>query len=248
MSSTNWLIRRDNIKRPLRLYCFSYAGGSAANYLGWQQAMDPHIEICAVQLPGRGTRMREKPISSLPLVVERIAESIASSNHDNFAFFGHSLGALIAFEVARYGQRHGLELPVHLFASGCAAPQARESPCGLHMLPDSEFIEELRKYNGTPHEILDNQELMSFLLPMLRADFRMADEYVYQHALRLSVPISVLAGLGDNLSSQDAITAWQKETTAAFDVQWFDGDHFFVNSSQTLIHGFLRTKLAELVI
>ncbi|UQV46656.1 thioesterase [Janthinobacterium lividum] len=248
MNLKNWLIRRDNIKRPMRLYCFSYAGGSAANYLGWQQAMEPDIEICAVQLPGRGTRMGEKPIGSLSLVVERIAESVALSNHENFAFFGHSLGALIAFEVAQYNQRNRLEMPLHLFASGCAAPQARRPPRGLHMLPDRDFIEELRKYNGTPNEILENQELMSFLLPMLRADFGLADEYVHRHAQRLSVPISVLAGLDDDLSSPGVVSDWQKETSAAFDVQWFDGGHFFVNDSQALIHRFLKTKLEELVM
>lgn len=157
------------------------------------------------------------------------------------------MGALIAFEVAQYNQRHSLEMPVHLFASGCAAPQARRPPRVLHVLSDHDFIEELKKFNGTPQEILEYQELMSLLLPMLRFDFELADKYVHRHAHRLPVPISVLAGRDDNLSSPGVVSDWQKETCAAFDVQWFNGDHFFVNDSRALIHRFLKTKLAELV-
>src|SRR5471032_475399 len=106
--SNRWLVRQPGAPRPIRLYCFCYAGGSAAAYANWQPDLDPSIEICAIELPGRGMRFGETPLTSLPMVTETIAKLICRENHPRFAFFGHSLGALVAFEVARYLQQHDM--------------------------------------------------------------------------------------------------------------------------------------------
>jgi medium-chain acyl-[acyl-carrier-protein] hydrolase len=229
-NGTPWMVRRVSQPGQLRLYCFAYAGGSAAVFTRWQNALGPAIEVCAIQLPGRGSRMMEPPRRDLQLLVEELALAIASQPAQPFALFGHSLGALLAFEVARTLRLQHLPLPAHLFVSGCRAPCVERERRGLHLLPDGEFIDALRGYNGTPAEILDNAELMALVLPMLRADFALVDAFEYRRAAPLPLPLTVLAGRGDEARTLDGIELWSRESTDFRGVHWFDGDHFFVHS------------------
>jgi surfactin synthase thioesterase subunit len=245
MTPTPWLVRPSGPARRLRLYCFPYAGGSAATFAGWQDALGPDIEVCAVQLPGRGARMGEAPMTDLQEVVRTLAQVISSQGRTPFAFFGHSLGAMLAFEVARFFMLHYLPMPVHLFASGCDAPQHRCEPKGLHLLPDDELIDALKDYNGTPAEILDNRELMALLLPLLRADFGLVDTYRYRAGLRLQVPLTVLAGDQDDHIEPLQVDGWGKETAAGCQVHWFEGDHFFINAQRDAVQALVRGVLAE---
>lgn len=247
MMPTPWLVRPPGPPRRLRLYCFPFAGGSASVFAGWQEALGPGIEVCAIQLPGRGARMAEAPLSDLGEVVRQIVSVIASQPRMPFAFFGHSLGGLLAFEVARYCMLHYLPLPVHLFASGCAAPQHRDRERKLHLLPDEELIEALKDYNGTPAEVLGNFELMALLLPLLRADFALVENYRYRPSLRLSVPITVLAGRQDAHIEEMHVDGWSKETSGPCQVHWFEGDHFFIQSERAAVIDLTRTTLAAAV-
>lgn len=146
--------------------------------------MEPHVEICGVQLSGHGSRMREPLLTSFAEVVDRIAQAIAPLDDRPFAFFGHSLGGLLAFEVARLGARLGLPAPKQLFLSGCE-PAAHHGPGkALHLMPDAELADNLRDFNGTPPEVLRNGELMALLLPSLRTDFALAHGYQYRVGLR----------------------------------------------------------------
>ena len=233
--STPWLIRTPSPQRRTRMFCFSYAGGSAFNYLRWQEAIDPSIEICAVQLPGRGTRIAEPPISSLPNLLRALAPEVARLDDLPTVFFGHSVGALVAFELARYLRLHGLQLPMHLFVSGCQAPQFRSTPQQLHSFSDDEFIEVLRQYEGTPPEVLESQALMSLLLPTIRADFALAENYRYRHAPLLPMRVSVFAGTQDNNKGLGQVDGWQKETTQPCRITWFEGGHFFLNSQRDAV-------------
>jgi len=231
--------------KRLRLYCFAYAGGNANIYAGWQHQIDADIEICAVQLPGRGARFGEPALSSMPVVVKAIAEAIVGQQKQPFAFFGHSLGALLAFEVARYLRGHYLPQPVHLFVSGCAAPQDRSRSRHLHALPDDELLQELKEYNGTPPEIIANRALMDLILPTLRADFMLAEVYTYRAAPRLAMPITVFSGRADPHISETQAQSWAKETSASCDVTFFDGDHFFINHERQAILESVSRELAE---
>ena len=248
MPSTRWLVRLQDGPRRLRLYCFSYAGGNAFLFLPWQAALNPAIEVCAVQLPGRGARLQEPPYSSLPLLIENLAGVISRQDPLPFAFFGHSLGALIAFELARYCDRHDLPLPLHLFPSGCDAPQYRSSGRRLHELDDRALIDALKEYNGTPQEVLENRELMELAIPTLRADFALAEKYKYQPGPALTIPITVLAGNRDDQIFAEQVQDWRKETTSTCSVKWFEGDHFFINSDRDNVVQFLNAKLAQLAI
>ncbi|MBV6325546.1 thioesterase II family protein [Duganella violaceipulchra] len=237
-----WLVRQSGAGRRLRLYCFCYAGGSAANYASWQAELDPAIEICAIELPGRGRRFGEEPQTSLAAVTATVAKLIASQGSMPFAFFGHSLGALLAFEVARYLHHHGLPTPRHLFLSGASAPQHRRK-LELHLLADDALIEELKRYNGTPLVVLEHRELMELLLPVIRADFALAGNYAYRPGALLNMSMTVLMGREDKNGEGEHVEGWKKETSGDCRIAWFDGDHFFIHPQRAAVFDCIRSEL-----
>jgi medium-chain acyl-[acyl-carrier-protein] hydrolase len=228
----------------MRLYCFPYAGGNAAVFESWQARLDPSIEVCAIQLPGRGARFNEAPCTAMATVVTALAEAILAQDRLPFAFFGHSLGALLAFELTRYLKQRYLPAPLHLFVSGCAAPQHRDAPKNLHRLPDDDLIAALRDYQGTPPEVLAHSELMQLLLPMVRADFQLAETYQYRASLKFDTPLTVFAGRQDDRVSEEQVTGWQKETVPTIRVQWCEGGHFFIHGARDLVLDCLNAELA----
>ena len=231
MSVTPWIVGQSKIQPRFRLFCFCYAGGNAISYLPWQDELDSSIEVCAIQLPGRGIRMHEELSTSIAQIVEELLPVIAGRSNVPFEFFGHSLGGIIAFELARYLQVRKMTLPVHLLVSGCGAPR-RHAPDQTKNLSDDAFIDLLRDYNGTPLEVLNNRELMDFLLPSIRSDFNLLETYHYHPGGRLPLPISVLAGRSDTDIAEDELTDWQFETSQQCQVHWFEGDHFFIHAAQ----------------
>lgn len=246
MHANPWLIRSPGSQRRFRLYCFSYAGGSVTSYLPWQAALGPAIEVCAVQLPGRGPRLAEPPIRSLPLLVETLAHLVPQQDDLPFAFFGHSLGGLAAFELARYCQRHHLPMPEHLFVSASNAPQYRPPSRRLHELDDANLIAALKEYNGTPPAALEDRELMDLLLPAIRADFALVEDYRYHPGPPLDISITVLAGKYDKHVLSKRLCRWQEETTEACSLHWFEGDHFFIHSRQRAVLDCVQAELADL--
>jgi surfactin synthase thioesterase subunit len=244
MKSSHWLIRSPQASRKLRLYCFSYAGGGANAFSSWQADFGPDIEICAIELPGRGMRMAEAPFTSLPNLIVSLAKIIAAENAAPFAFFGHSLGGLVAFELTRFCARNALPMPTRLIVSGTDAPQSRSPSKNLHKMPNDELIEALGGYNGTPPEVLENRELMELVLPTIRADFSLAENYEYKIGLPLSLPIVVFAGKLDDHLSLEQVAAWQKETSNECQVHWFEGDHFYINTEKELLIECLKAELA----
>lgn len=245
MHWTPWLIRATTPQARMRLFCFPYAGGNAFGFTQWRATVDPSIEICAVQPPGRCARLAEPPISTLPALLQSIAPVIAQENDMPFAFFGHSVGALIAFELARYLRLHGIPGPGHLFMSGCQAPQYRSPSRELNRLSDDAFIDELRDYNGTPVEVLESRELMSLMLPTIRADFAIAENYRYRHGPLLSVPISVFSGEQDENKEPGQVEGWGRETTGPCRIIWFQGGHFFIDTERDAVIEQLNAELAR---
>jgi surfactin synthase thioesterase subunit len=245
MRSTPWLVRQRGGQRRLRLYCFSYAGGNAFCFLPWQTHLKPEIEVCGIQFPGRGERLTEPLYSSFPMLIKVLAQVIAEDNTLPFAFFGHSLGGLVAFELARYCRRHDLCMPVHLFASGCAAPQSRGPDRRLHEFDEDRLINALKEYNGTPLGVLEDRELLGLILPAIRADFALMADYRYHPGPRLDIPITVLVGKHDDQICLEQIDCWQNETTNRCHVQWFEGGHFFINEEQPIVLTFLKRALSD---
>lgn len=231
-----WVIcTKPNPQANLRLFCFPYAGGGALSFRTWPNGLSTTIEVCAVELPGRGTRMRLAPFTQLEPLVEALAQALLPNLNKPFALFGHSMGGLVSFELARLIRRKYGLLPVHLFVSGRRAPQVPDLDPPIHALPEPAFLDELRRYNGTPEAVLENKELMQLLLPILRADFAVLETYVYTTEPPLGCPITAFGGLQDCKVSCDHLEAWRNQTSASFSLQMLPGDHFFLNSAQALL-------------
>ena len=229
----------------VRLFCFPYAGGGASVYRGWGECLPGLVEVCPVQLPGRETRFREPPFARLPLLVEALASALRPYLDRPFAFFGPSLGALVAFELARRLHRETGMQPVCLFVSGCGAAQTRSRETSTHKLPAAEFREELRRLDGTPPEVLENDELMDLLLPTLRADFALCETYAYSPGPPLDCPVSALGGLGDDTVSPQDLDAWREQTTGPFRLRMLAGNHFFLQTNQRLLLQAVAQELLE---
>ena len=245
--SERWLAYREpNPRARLRLFCFPYAGGGASVYRGWGAALPGDVEVCPVQLPGRESRLREAPFSHWEPLVAALAEVLPPYFEMPFAFFGHSMGALLAFELARALRRTGGPLPLALFVSGRRSPQlpAREEP--IHTLPEPEFIAKLRELNGTPEEVLQHSELMRLLLPILRADFGVNETYEYRDEEPFDFGISAFGGLGDEDVTKEDVELWRTQTRGRFRLRMLPGDHFFLHGARDLIAEALSRDLAEL--
>ena len=226
-----WLvIPRPNPRAQVRLFCLPYAGAGSVMYRNWVDVLPNFIELVAIELPGRGKRLLETPYNDLDKLILDLAAALESHLNRPYAIFGHSMGALIGFELIRYFRRHGLPLPVQLFVSGRNAPTIPDdTDPPLHTLPDAEFKEKLKELDGTPVEVLEHQELMDILLPILRADFRMCEIYVYRPEPPLDIPITAFGGIKDISIKPEQVEAWKEQTRAPFSARFFPGGHFFLN-------------------
>jgi len=245
---TPWLVRaRPNEHAGLRLFCFPYAGGGALAFRPWADHMPSSVEVCSVQPPGRETRIKEPPFNQVLLMARAIAEAIDPYLDKPFAFFGHSMGALIAFELARELRRTSGRLPVKLYVSGRVAPQLPlRRPSPLHNLSAAEFKEALRGLNGTPEAVLENELLMGLLTPLLRADFSVNEAYAYVAEPPLGCPIYALGGLRDAEIDREHLDGWREQTSGEFELRLFPGDHFYLNTAQQLLLQVLSQDLSEL--
>lgn len=221
----------------VRLFCFPYAGGGASVFRAWQGHAPPEIQLCPVHLPGRGNRFTEPPRTRVEALVEQLAGEMTPYLDVPFAFFGHSMGALVGFELARHLRDLGQPLPEHLLVSGRRAPQYPRDKRPLHDLPEAEFQEELRGLNGTPDEILQHPELMELFAPILRADFELCETYDFREGEPLDCPVSAFGGLEDPDVSRDHLGGWRDHTRGPFRLRMFPGGHFFLHGArQPLVH------------
>lgn len=243
-----WVVRpRLNPKAHLRLFCFPYAGGGASVFRTWSEDLPLDVEICSVQLPGRENRLKEPLYTRVSALVETLIQVLQPYMDLPFAFFGHSVGTLVGFELARALRRENAPGPLYLSVSGRQAPQVADSYPPIHHLPEVEFIEELRHFNGTPELVLQHDELMALLLPTLRADFEMNETYVYEPEEPLDCPISAFGGLQDVRVSRESLAAWSVHTRSDFKVRVFPGDHFFIHSARTMVLQALSQDVVRLL-
>jgi medium-chain acyl-[acyl-carrier-protein] hydrolase len=223
-----WFEHLSPAKVPsLQLFCFPYAGGSAEVYRSWQRWLPEQYDICLVHLPGRGRSTGEPPFRRLAPLVNAVADHMSHQINFPYALYGHSMGALICFELARELSRRRASGPQHLFVSGRRAPQWPMDP-STYNLPYEEFLGELRRLNGTPQEVVDNPELMELYIDILRADFEVVDTYEYYPSGPLPCGITVYGGLEDERVPAESCHAWREQTSAGCKVAMFRGDHFFI--------------------
>lgn len=241
------VIPRPTPNARLRLICFPYAGGGASIYGRWPAQLPPEVEVVAAQLPGRESRLAETPIADMIVLVDRLAEALAPYMDRPFALFGHSNGGLMAFELIRRLQAAGRRMPLHLFVSGRPAPQVELTDPPVHDLPHDEFMETLRRFGGTPEEVLQNEEIMALMAPVLRADFALGETYHYEPRPPLDLPISAYAGETDAEVPVWQVEAWREQAAGAFQFRLFPGGHFFLQENQSEVLEQLRGELQGIV-
>lgn len=230
----------------LRLYCFSYAGGGPLAFRQWPTQLPEYVEVCAVCLPGHESRIRETPLNSIASIVAALQAELTSRIEMPYAFFGHSMGALIAFEMARQLRRSGIMQPLALFISGRSAPQCEPRPPIMHLLPEADFVKELGRLNGTPQDFFESPELADVMLPVLRADFAACETYEHLQEAPLDYPIYVLGGLSDDIAPAE-LQGWAAHTTQPVSIQLFPGDHFYIHSSRQFLTAAVSRHLNQLL-
>gem|GEM_PF-149271 len=230
-----WLIRpQPNPTAQMRLFCFHYAGGSAALFQRWPLGLPANIELCAVQLPGRGNRLGEAPFTHLNHLTTALVDALQPELDRPFAFFGYSMGGVVAFETARALRRRMLPLPLHLMVAARRAPHLPQPH--LAQLPDHTILATLRAAgNAIPQELAADQAVLQLMLPTLRADFRTVETYRHSEEAPLACPITVLGGIDDEHANADHLAGWRQHTSQSFQVHRFEGGHFFLHSAESAL-------------
>ncbi len=233
-----------NPRADVRLFLFPYAGGTPTAFNKWSAEFPGNVETNIVHYPGRGSRFNEAPIKNFSVLVEGIYRAILPIVDKPFIFFGHSMGGMIAFELARTLHRQNNLQPKILFVASCAAPQLPNPNLPIHKLSDTEFIKSLLELNGISADVINHSELMELLLPSLRADFEAIENYKYiPDERRLTCPIITFGGSDDSRIQPEHLEGWSYQTSASFKSQYFSGDHFFIN---TVRQSIIAAMVAEI--
>lgn len=223
---------------PVRLLCLPHAGAGAGAYRAWSRLLPESVAACPVQPPGREKRRAEPPVTSASEMGRLLAPEIIDLVRAPYALFGHSAGALSAFELTREIRRLGGPLPVHLFVAGRRAPADPPIRTRLAGLPTDELATVLRTMGGTPEEVLADPRMLELLQPLLVADFQVSEVYEYRPEPRLAMPITAFASTRDHFADPEQVDGWRHETSARFQQLVLDGGHFaiFEKSSTVLRH------------
>jgi surfactin synthase thioesterase subunit len=237
LSAKRWLVSAGRQPGLPKIYLFPHGGGAAAEYVRWGRDL-PGLEVHAVQLPGRGTRLREPAVTDMADLVAQLVAAIqfgGPGGRRPYTFFGHSLGALIAYEVARALHAAGAALPQRLILSGFRAPSQPREVVPVHHLADDDLIAEVdRRHGGFPPEVLADADLRALLAGYLRADYQVLETYTYRDSEPLPVPIYAFGGHDDAVSVQD-LEAWGRHTTAPVPVRLFPGGHFYLRDQAAAV-------------
>lgn len=227
------------------LFCLPFAGGSAQYYKSWEQEDLGPLSACAIELPGRGFRLRDPLVADFCDLVEELTDTLSNAVTPPYALFGHSLGALLAFEVTRALEKSGGPLPVHLFLSACRAPHVTRRIRPWHDLPEDDLIAEVVKLNGTSPESLEDPDIRAMMIPVFRTDFRLGEEYTYVPQAPIKIPISVFGGTSDPLVQPEELKAWSEHTSDFRGCHLFPGGHFYLNTHASDVISTIRAELAS---
>jgi medium-chain acyl-[acyl-carrier-protein] hydrolase len=245
--SNEWVVRyKPNDQARLRLFCFSYAGGGASIFRPWGDILPQEVEVCSIQLPGREYRIGSPAYTRLVSLEDDLAEAIAPYLDRPFAFFGHSMGALVSFELTRLLRKKYDKHPEHLFLAAYRAPQLPNPNIKIYHLPSEVFKVVLRS-EGIAEMILQNEELMQAMLPTLRADFELCDTYQYTEEPPLACPFSLFGGLEDVRISQNDLELWPQHSSVGCSLTMLPGSHFFLHSAQDQLLAAISRELQGLL-
>ena len=218
---------------PVRLFCLPYAGSGAATYRDWQTALEGHFEVRPVELPGRGSRVREPPVDDVGELVAGLADELEADMDGPHQVFGYGVGALVAFELVRLRRRRGLPLPDRLVVAASAAPSLPRSPRQLRTLPYRDLGERVERWGELPAPVDGDEHLLRLSLPALRSALQLAETYRYRREEPLDCPITAYAGARDPIVAPDEVAGWEAETSCRFSLRILPGDHLFLRESTT---------------
>lgn len=229
------------------LLCFPHAGGAASAFQSWKSRLPKSVNVLATQYPGHEVRWRERAANEVSEIVVPLAMAIRAAKYENLTLFGHSMGALIAFEVAREMRRNGWPQPLHLFVSGSRAPQEQSSGPPIHTLSEDDFLDRVRRLGGIPDEVLAHVQFMDMLLPVLRSDIRMDETYRYEPEPPLDCGISVYIGAYDPEVSLEQARAWQAQCRGSFELEVFPMGHWWSPACEEAILQEIASRLSNVV-
>lgn len=241
--SRRWVTGAAAGDAAIRLFCFPHAGGGAGFFRSWCALLAPGIDVRPIQLPGRETRIGEPPLRRVEQVLEPLCSGMGPYLDRPYALFGHSMGALLAYETARRLSDGGRPGPMCLIVSGRRAPGRTANRPPLSALPDDEFVARVARLNGIPQEVLDEPDLVSMILPALRADYELAETYRRLAGNRLSCPVVAYAATDDPEVEPAGVHAWQEETSGRFMVREYAGDHFYLKGNRPDVMRAIRADL-----
>ncbi len=243
--SQDWItIRHPRPEARIRLYCLPHAGAGASVFLAWGKTAPDWLEVCSVQLPGRENRHGETLYSDFAALIAAFGPVLACHVDQPYVLFGHSMGALLAFELSRWMQSGQWRTPSLLVVSAYRAPNRPPRDRSTANLPDDEFLASVAALNGTPAQLLKDPRLRRLLLPVLRADYAVCESYVFEPVPLLDCPVSVYGGINDTDISRVDLEAWSALTSASTSVQLFWGDHFFIRSAQERVLAVVFAQVA----
>ena len=246
MSSSNWFLKpQSNPNADLKLFCFPYAGGSAATYMSWAKSLPANAELIPVQLPGRANRLFEPAYSNMDSLISELLNEIEPMLNQPYILFGHSLGSRVAFELMAQCKKSGLPIPEHFIASGSRGPQNCSFEKPIHHLSNEDFILKLMELNGTPKEVLENEELMTLCLPLLRADFELAHTYSYTSNEKFNCAVSILGGEEDHDITRCDLLSWGDFFSQSQKLHFLPGDHFFIESDKQQVLKIVNSIINE---
>ncbi|WP_430412130.1 thioesterase II family protein [Kordia sp.] len=227
----------------INLFCFPYAGGSSYVFASWKKHLNENINLKLTELAGRGTRIGEPLYPSIDEIIDDLYHKIKGDLGERFAFFGHSMGALIAYELAAKLIKENERVPEHLFLSGRGFPKIKEDNF-VHELPEEEFKNTLLNLEGTPKEIFQNEELSKLFLPIIRSDYKLVERYIPKENMSQSIPteVSILNGINDAFTNDD-LQKWEIITNKKFVIKQFDGGHFFINEKKEEVLNYISQTL-----
>jgi len=248
MKSRWFVVPKPNESAAIRLFCFPYAAGNAATYVSWHERLPEEVELVAIQPPGRASRIEEKGIESMQELVEELCCHIEPLIDRPYVLFGHSLGSRIAFEFALEAQKRNWRLPSHFIASGSNAPYVCRQHKRIHHLNDEAFVEGLKRFQGPTEIIANNPKLLELFMPLLRADFSVADTYYRSAEEKLSCEASIFGGDEDTDAPEHQLSTWQAHLLREIsEIVVFRGNHFYIENNKNSVIDSLNLILNNVI-